>query len=235
MAVKKTIIGPCTPLGAIGTPTATIVYSGANRKGTESTSYTTTVTPDANGDLKATLRTDIFRKLYNLAPFKGWTTSKTGTTVNYSNGATVTLTNGQTLTLYPLYTATDKTVNLGKTSATTISTTAGGSNVTQNNSFTFTISSYISGYKAGDSYTFYVYGQISSSQGGRSYVQYSINSTTAYGTLGDRSTAGQSSSSTKNHTTSVASITFRTRAVQTAGSGARSSTYKAYITKITIS
>ena len=46
---------------------AKIVYSGANRKGTASTSYTQTVHATSTGSYSATLNKTYFRKLYNLA------------------------------------------------------------------------------------------------------------------------------------------------------------------------
>lgn len=127
---------------------ARIVYSGANRSATASTSYTATVAWTGDAATKtSTLRKDIFRKLYNTASFRGWTTSKTGTSVVYADGATVTVSDNQTLTLYPLYTE-SATVVSAAADALWGGTTAGTREFFQT-ALTFKPSSYISGFKEG--------------------------------------------------------------------------------------
>lgn len=214
---------------------AKIVYSGANRGSTSSTSYTTTVHASSTGVYATqTLRKDIFRKLYNLAPFKGWTTTKStsaSVTQNYADGASVTLTEGQTLTIYPIYTATDKAVNQGQTSNITVSTSAGGSDKSTTKSFTTTVSSYVSGYTAGDPYTVHVYGYASSGNSGTFRTSYKLNSG-SYVTI--VSVSGTSNSATKTFNNSVASFTITYQFYCKAGSGNRKGTYKGYVSKITI-
>ena len=185
---------------------AKIVYSGANRKGTASTSYTQTVHATSTGSYSATLNKTYFRKLYNLAPFKGWTTTKStsaSVTQNYADGASVTLTEGQTLTIYPIYTATDKAVNQGQTSNITVSTSAGGSDKSTT--------------KSGNSGTF--------------RTSYKLNSG-SYVTI--VSVSGTSNSATKTFNDSVASFTITYQFYCKAGSGDRKGTYKGYVSKITI-
>lgn len=213
---------------------AKIVYSGANRKGTASTSYTQTVHATSTGSYSATLNKTYFRKLYNLAPFKGWTTTKStsaSVTQNYADGASVTLTEGQTLTIYPIYTATDKAVNQGQTSNITVSTSAGGSDKSTTKSFTTTVSSYVSGYTAGDPYTVHVYGYASSGNSGTFRTSYKLNSG-SYVTI--VSVSGTSNSATKTFNDSVASFTITYQFYCKAGSGNRKGTYKGYVSKITI-
>lgn len=85
--------------------TATMTYSGANREVSKNEAYTQTFILGAS----ITLKTDVFRKLYNQAPFRGWSRTKQNditVTVNadYSDGQTITP--SSTMTIYPLYTAT---------------------------------------------------------------------------------------------------------------------------------
>ena len=206
----------------------------ANRKGTASTSYTQTVHATSTGSYSATLNKTYFRKLYNLAPFKGWTTTKStsaSVTQNYADGASVTLTEGQTLTIYPIYTATDKSVNHGQTSDITVSTTAGGSDKSTTKSFTTTVSSYVSGYTAGDPYTVHVYGYASSGNSGTFRTSYKVGSG-SYVTI--VSVSNSTNNATKTFNNSVASFTITYEFYCKAGSGNRKGTYKGYVSKITI-
>ena len=215
---------------------AKIVYSGANRKGTASTSYTQTVHATSTGSYSATLNKTYFRKLYSLAPFKGWTTTKStsaSVTQNYADGASVTLTEGQTLTIYPIYTATDKAINYGQTTDAKITTTAGGSDATANKSYTVTMSSYASGYTAGDPYNLTVYGYLDNHNSTTTHMYYSKDSTTVNTSLATKTGTG-TASGTKAVSGTTAAPVIRFRITLAAGSGARISYYKCYISKITI-
>lgn len=85
--------------------TAKITYSGNNREITEGIQYITEFILGST----ITLRTDIFRTLYNQAPIRGWSTTKQNditvvVPVEHTDGKTFTP--SSSFTLYPLYTAT---------------------------------------------------------------------------------------------------------------------------------
>ena len=220
----------------IVTKAAKIVYSGANRASTASTIYTTNVSWTGSAETKsATLRTDIFRKLYGKAPFRGWTTSKTGSTVTHNDGATVSLSDEQTLTLYPLYSATDVAVNLGKTTDGSITVAANASAKTETvGTYTFSPTSYVTGFK-GEAYNVKIYGYIASENNHTSRLQYRIDSG-EWTTICERTTAGSSASSTKTASlsgTGSHSVSFRV--FQDSGTARCTSTYRCYVSAMTIS
>lgn len=220
---------------SIGTNSYRIVYSGANRASTESVSYTSVVSwSDGAATKSATLRTDVFRSLYGIAPFAGWATSPTGTTAAYADGATVSLGDGQTLTLYPLYSATDRAVNLGKTTDGQISTAAGASSKTESvGSYTFNPASYVSGF-AGEAYSIKLYGTISSENNHTSRVEYKVDAG-SWATLCERTAAGSSASDTKAvQLSGTGSHTIQFRVFQDSGTQACKSTYRCYVSAITV-
>lgn len=224
----------------IVTKSAAIVYSGANRASTASQSYTTNVSwSGESGSISstksATLRTDVFRKLYNKANFRGWTTNSTGTTVTHADGATVSLSDAQTLTLYPLYSATDVAVNFGKTTDGQISTEANASAKTVDvGPYTFNPANYVSGFK-GEAYSIKIYCQIYSENNHRSYVQAKVDNGN-WVTVCDRSTAESSDSGTTVCPLSgTGSHTVYFRVYQEPGTQRCVSTYRCYVSAMTIS
>lgn len=218
-------------------PTATIVYSGANRQATSATSYTQTLTGTAGATtVTGTINNTYFRSLYGIAAFKGWTTTKSTSStvaVTHNGGASVTLNDGATLTLYPVYTPTDKAINYGQTTDAKIATTAGGSNATANKTYTVTMSSYASGYKAGDPYQLTVYGYLDNHNNSTSNVYYSKDSTTVSTSVVSKTGTG-TANATKTVSGTNAAPVIRFRITLNSGSGARTSYYKCYISKITI-
>lgn len=222
-----------------GTPArATIVYSGANHASIASSSYPTSVEPG----VASKLATDVFRKLYGVAPLRGWATSAAADApLVYADGASVTLAAGQTLTLYPLFTPTDKAVSLGQTAEKTISTTAGGSDKTDDIPVDFYPGRYLSGYK-GEPFKLKLYATIKSSQGGISRVSYKHTETNPV-SICERSAANEEKSGTVTLSFGACDPSeAATRhhmlhfyAYQNAGTGARTSTYRAYISAMVIS
>lgn len=223
----------------IVTKTYRIVYSGANRASTASTSYSSVISwSGAEGEIPDTkstaLRTDIFRNLYGVAPFVGWTTSPSGTSVSYNDGATVSRGDGQTLTLYPLYASTDKGVNLGQTTDGTIQTAAGASSKTDSvGPYTFNPASYVSGFN-GEPYSIKIYCQIYSGNDHRSYVQAKVDNG-SWVTVCDRTTAKSSDSGTTVCPLSgTGSHTVYFRVFQEAGTKICTSKYQCYVSAMTI-
>ena len=222
--------------------TAKIVYSGANRKVTASTSYTTNVNANASGVYASqTLRKDIFRKLYNLATFKGWTTTNTtnsNATVNYSDGASVTLTEGQTLTLFPVYNiAVAKTgINQGQTTEALL-TVAAGSSATTNKAYTFNPASHLSSYVSGDPFDVNVYGWMWIPFAVSHYIDYKLGSGSfirivASNTAQSSSSNAVSATKTTAKMTSSTTITFK---MYTGGANRDSGLrYKCYITQMRV-
>lgn len=234
LAVHHYLAATTTP--PVQNNTAKIVYSGANRLATNGTTYTTTVTWTGTGGKTANLRTDIFRKFEGIAPFKGWTTSKTGSTVTHTDGQTVTLTANQTLTLYPLYTETGKSVKLGRTTTGTISATGSGSQVTTTTdlgTYTFKPASYASGFK-GDAYTITIYGYLNNNNTNHSaHLYYKVDS----GSWVELAAAANNSTDTQRKTVSLsgtANHTVSFKGTHTAKSGKASSDYRCYIETMTV-
>ena len=192
-----------------------IVYSGANRASTASTSY-------------------IFRKLYGVAPLVGWTPSPSGTSVSYNDGETVSRGGGQTLTLYPLYAATDKSVNLGKTTDGTIQTAAGASSKTDSvGPYTFNPVSYVPGFK-GEPYTIKIYCKISSPNNHRSYVEAKVDNGN-WTLVADRTAAGSTDDGMVTcNLSGTGSHTIYFRVFQEAGTAICTSTYRCYVSAMTI-
>ena len=213
---------------------AKIVYSGANRKVTNGTTYTQTVHATSTGSYATTTNNTYFRKLYNLAPFAKWNTNTSGTGTNYNGGASITLSEGQTLTLYPVYTATSKTVNLGETSDRTVSSTTSSAG-SYSKAYTFTISNYLSGYTAGDSYTYQLYGKIYEGNSGTYRNYYKIGSGSEVTLVSGTGTAGNTTTNTKNLTGSTASISLTFHFTVSKGSAAKSGKFQAYVKTITVS
>jgi hypothetical protein len=207
---------------------AKIVYSGANRKVTNGTTYTQTVHATSTGSYSATLNKTYFRKLYNKATFKGWTkTNSTSATVtqNYSDGATVSLTEGQTLTIYPIYNKNTTSLTLGQTSNLDVNST------TTNKTYTFTTSSYISGYTAGDPYTINIYGYVSDHNNGTSSnVKVSLAGASATTVCNGKGTA----SSTNSATITSATKTAASMSVKFTFYSSKHSEFKGYVSGVTI-
>ena len=223
----------------IVTKTASIVYSGANHASLASSTYKTNVAwsgdPSTIASTKsATLRTDVFRKLYGTANFRGWTNSKTGTTVTHADGATVSLSNGQTLTLYPLFSSTDVNVNLGKTTEGAISTEAGASAKTETiGTYTFKPGSYVSNFK-GEAYKIKIYGTIRSENNHISRLEYNVDSG-SWTTLCSQSGSSSGSDTKVVSLSGTGSHTVAFRAYQDSGSQRCKSYFRCYISKMTIS
>lgn len=223
--------------------TAKIVYSGANRASTNSTSYTTNVNANASGTYaKQTLRTDIFRKLHNIATFKGWTTTNTtssSATVNYSDGAQVTLTEGQTLTLYPVYNVTvAKTgINQGTTSETILSVNK-GKTATTTKAYTFNPASHVSGYSSGEPFDINVYGWMWLPFSTAHAIKYKLGSgsyITIISTSAKQASASAAVSATKTTAAMTASTTVTFEMSVTAPSSDNTGLrYKCYITQMRI-
>lgn len=237
VAIHHYLAASATPEPVVQNNTAKIVYSGANRSATSGTSYTTTVNWTGTGTKSATLRTDIFRKLCGVAPFRGWTTSKTGSTVTHANGATVSLSAGQTLTLYPLYTETATTVNLGRTTTGTISAKGTGTQITTTTdlgSYTFKPASYASGFK-GDAYKIKIYGYLKNKQTQHSaHLYYQIDS----GSWVELAAAANNTSDTQIKTVSLsgtANHTISFKGTHTAKTTTASSEYRCYVSQMLVS
>lgn len=215
--------------------TAKIVYSGANRSATSGTSYTTTVAWAGTGGKSATLRTDIFRKLCGLAPFRGWSTTKTGTTVNKTDGATVTLSANQTLTLYPLYTETAKTINVGRTSNTTIYAYGQGTAITSETSlgsYSINPANYLSGFK-GDSYKLKIYGYLKQNNNQSAHLYYKVDS----GSWIELAAAANQATDTQTKTVTLSGTgahTISFKGTQTAKTATASAVCKCYVSQISI-
>ena len=221
---------------------AKIVYSGANRGSTSSTSYTTTVHASSTGVYATqTLRKDIFRKLHNLAAFRGWSTSNAKTknqAVTHADGASVTLTEGQTLTLYPLYTYTAaKTINSGTTAETTLNV-AKGKTATTTKAVSVNPASHISGYSSGEPFDITVYGWMWLPFATAHSIKYRLGSGTD-GTI-ISSSAKQASASAAVHATKTSqqltgtvTVTF-TMSVTAPGNYNTGLRYKCYVATIYI-
>lgn len=217
------------------TYTAKIIYSGANRKATGKTSFTETVTwTDTDDSARTkTLSTSYFRRLCGKAPFKGWTTSKTGNTVIYADGATVTLNPNQTLTLYPLYEATSVAVNLGMTSTFSFTIPAkGGDRTERHKNFVFKPTDAIPGF-CGDKYKLEIYGYVYTGNHKYCEVGYSI------GTGEDKRIAYTDGLTASNATVTIekegsSNLTFNFYGFAKDGTAAVTASFKAYVKSMTI-
>lgn len=211
---------------------AKIVYSGANHASQASTTYNTNVTWSGTEETIASskstaLRSDIFRKLYNLAPFRGWTTRKTSNTVTHSDGQTVSLVDNQTLTLYPLYTETDKSVRLGVTSEQAIIADEGSGGASKTHTYTFNPASYIPGFK-GEPYKITIYGWVTSGENRPSSIKYRFNNGSWANLVSQNGLS--TASATKTHDLSgTGSITIKFQVDQAEGHPYAGTNYKCYV------
>ena len=221
---------------------AKIVYSGANRGSTASSTYTTTVHASSTGVYATqTLRKDIFRKLNNIAAFRGWSTTNAKTknqAITHADGASVTLTEGQTLTLYPLYTYTlAKTINSGTTSETILNV-AKGKTATTTKAVSVNPASHISGYSSGEPFDITVYGWMWLPFSTAHSIKYRLGSGTdgvIISSSAKQGSASEAVSATKTSQQLTATVTVTFTMSVTAPSGYNTGLrYKCYVASIYI-
>lgn len=198
---------------------ATILYSGANRSLTESSSVAEAI----NLLTENTFSTDAFGALYGVAPLSGWTTDINGSDVEYGLGATIPegiVEEGQTLTLYPVYTETAITAN--KTVINNATANGNGAYTTG----TATILPEVSGGYQEDTVSFKVYWTVYNANQDNSTVAYKIGSG-SYTTIASNSSKGTYTGELWiNNATAGATLTVRVGGSSTVRTTVKITSYK---------